>query len=122
MRLENDHLNHCLSARGKYMSVFICLCRGEYDSLLEWPFGHKVNLTLVDQGSDFAARRNVVYVIKPNTVKENRPFLGRPNQDRNASFGAQKFVELTTLKSFDYIKDNTIYIKVSVDLTDVPAI
>ena len=42
-------------------------------------------------------------------------FLGRPTAERNASFGATKFVELDTLNSMEYIKDDTIFIKVVVD-------
>ena len=29
--------------RGKYLSVFICICRGEYDALLSWPFSYPVS-------------------------------------------------------------------------------
>lgn len=31
------------------MSVFVGIMRGEYDALLEWPFTHKVTITLMDQ-------------------------------------------------------------------------
>lgn len=97
------------------MSLFLCICKGEFDSLLSWPFGHRISLTLLDQCEDINARRHVTYTIKPNTCKENVPFLGRPTSDRNASFGAQKFVELEVLNSYDYILDDAIYIKVEID-------
>lgn len=45
-------------------------------------------------------------------MKENRPFLGRPSGERNASFGAQKFCELGMLEKLDYIRDDTMFIKV----------
>lgn len=38
-----------LSVRGEYMSAFVSIMRGEYDALLEWPFTHKVVITLMDQ-------------------------------------------------------------------------
>jgi len=97
------------------MSLFICVCKGEFDSLLSWPFSHKITFTLLDQNENVEARRHVTYTIKPNTCKENRPFLGRPTGDRNASLGAQKFVELDVLNSLDYILDDTIFIKVEID-------
>lgn len=102
-------------AKGKFMSLFLCLCKGEYDSLLSWPFSHKIVITLLDQCEDIASRRHISYTIKPNTCKENSPFLGRPTGDRNASFGAQKFVELEVLNSLDYVVDDAIYIKVEID-------
>ena len=101
------------------MSLFVCICKGEYDNLLSWPFGHKVIFTLLDQCEDIPARRHISYTIKPNTCKENEPFLGKPVGDRNASFGAQKFIELEILNSLDYIMNDSIYIKVEIDSQDM---
>ena len=102
-------------AKGKYVSLFICICRGEYDALLPWPFSHRVTFTLLDQCEDIANRRPVIHSVKPNICKENKPFLGRPIAERNASFGAQKFIDLNTMTSLEYIKDDTIFIKVEID-------
>ncbi|XP_052248428.1 TNF receptor-associated factor 4-like isoform X2 [Dreissena polymorpha] len=102
-------------ARGKFLSIFVCICKGEYDPLLLWPFRHRVTFTLIDQCQDPDARRNISYNIQPNTIKDNKPFLGRPVGERNASFGAQKFVELPVLDTFDYKRDDQIFIKVEVD-------
>ncbi|XP_048776587.1 TNF receptor-associated factor 4-like [Ostrea edulis] len=102
-------------ARGKFLSIFICICKGEYDALLTWPFYHRISFTLVDQCQDPAARRNVTYSIKPNTIKDNKPFLGRPIGERNASFGAQKFVELEVLREMDYVRDDCVFIKCTID-------
>ena len=101
--------------KGKSVSLFICICRGEYDALLAWPFSHRVTFTLLDQCEDVNNRRHIVYTVKPNTCKENKPFLGRPITERNASFGAQKFTELDTLQTLEYIKDDTLFIKVEID-------
>ena len=97
------------------MSVFVCICKGEFDSLLEWPFNHKISLTLLDQCENMESRQHVTYVVKPNPCKENKPFLGRPTGDRNASFGAQRFVELDVVNSNNYIMENCIFIKVEID-------
>ncbi|PAA62246.1 hypothetical protein BOX15_Mlig027678g3 [Macrostomum lignano] len=106
-------------SRGKYMSLFVCICKGDNDPLLAWPFAYKITFHLIDQCEDVAARRNIVYVVKPNTCKENRPFLGRPVGERNASFGAARFAELEVIGTLDYIKDDTMYIKVEVDCEDM---
>ena len=34
-------------AKGKYVSLFASICRGEYDALLSWPFSHRVTFTLL---------------------------------------------------------------------------
>ncbi len=102
-------------AKGKYVSLFVCICRGDYDSFLVWPFSHRVTFTLLDQCEDPDNRRHITYTVKPNTCKENKPFLGRPITERNASFGAQKFTDVDTLASLEYIKDDAIFIKVEID-------
>ncbi|XP_071486784.1 TNF receptor-associated factor 4-like [Diadema antillarum] len=109
----------CLNGDGKakshFMSIFVCINRGEYDALLPWPFSHRITFTLIDQCQDPTARRNISYNIKPNPCKENKPFLGRPLGERNASFGTQKFVPLNMIKTLDYIRDDTMFVKVQVD-------
>ena len=109
-------------AKGKYMSLFICICKGEFDSLLTWPFNHKITFSLLDQCPTVESRRHVSYTVKPNTCKENMPFLGKPTGERNASFGAQKFVELEILQSLDYITDDAIFIKVEIDSENMIAL
>ena len=104
-----------ISVKGKSVSLFICVCRGEYDALLVWPFSHRVTFTLLDQCDDVNNRRHIVYSVKPNICKENKPFLGRPVTERNASFGAQKFTDLDTLATQEYVKDDTMFIKVEID-------
>ncbi len=97
------------------MSVFLAICKSENDALLQWPFTHSVTFTLVDQCQDPDDRCNISYTIRPNICDENLAFLGRPRLDKNASFGAQKFVELSILESRDYIRDDVMFIKVNVD-------
>jgi len=57
----------------------------------------------------------LLFCFQPNTIKDNKPFLGRPVGERNASFGAQKFVELAVLDTFDYVRDDVIFVKVDMD-------
>lgn len=119
IQILREYLNGFVAARGKFLSIFICICKGEYDALLGWPFCHRISFTLVDQCQDPAARRNVTYSIKPNIIRDNKAFLGRPIGERNASFGAQKFVELEVLKEKDYIRDDCVFIKCTIDSDDM---
>ncbi|KAF8359157.1 trf-1 [Pristionchus pacificus] len=116
----------CLSAclygdgpsRGHYFAVYVTILRGEYDALLQWPFVHKVTVSLMDQGAVEKDRVNIDYVIRPTAGRENKAFLDRPVSERNASFGAQKMCLLETLNS--YIIDDSIFLKCSVDTETMP--
>ena len=83
--------------------------------MLVWPFSHRITFTLLDQCADTQLRRHLISIFKPNPCKENGVFLDRPIANRNASFGYPKFVDFDTIKMFDYIKDDTIFIKVEID-------
>ncbi|GMT18909.1 hypothetical protein PFISCL1PPCAC_10206 [Pristionchus fissidentatus] len=116
----------CLSAclygdgpvRGHYFSVYVTILRGEYDALLQWPFTHKVTVSLMDQNGLEKDRVNIDYVIRPMASRENKVFLDRPTSERNASFGAQKLCLLETL--ITYIQDDSIFLKCVVDTETMP--
>ena len=95
------------------------LCKGDYDSVLLWPYNHKISVTLLDQNEDVEKRNHITYIIKPNACKENLAFLGKPAGERNAAFGAQKFVEQETINTNNYIVGDAIYLKVEVDTVDM---
>lgn len=73
---------------------------------------------MLDQTEDVKSRKHITYTIKPNTCKENLAFLGRPQNDRNASFGSQRFVELSALNECEYISGDALYIKVEIEPQD----
>jgi TNF receptor-associated factor 4 len=101
------------------LSIFVCLCKGDYDALQSWPFSHRITLTLIDQNPNDEQKRHVVKSIKPNICKENTPFLGRPQNDKNVQFGVQKFIDIESLQTLDYLLDDTIFVKFDVDFTNV---
>lgn len=102
------------------MSVFLTILRSEWDALLPWPFSCPVTFTLMEQKVEATARLNVTQTVKPNTCKENRPFLGRPVGERNPSFGVQKFIAIKDIEVGDYVKDDVIFIKIDIDTRDMP--
>ncbi|GMR41596.1 hypothetical protein PMAYCL1PPCAC_11791, partial [Pristionchus mayeri] len=117
-------LSACLygdgQARGQYLSVYVTILRGDYDALLQWPFIHKVTVSLMDPCPSEKDRVNIDYVIRPTAGRENKTFLDRPTSERNASFGAQKLCLLDTLNS--YIQDDSIFIKCIVDTEIMPVL
>uniref|UniRef100_A0A914X918 MATH domain-containing protein n=1 Tax=Plectus sambesii TaxID=2011161 RepID=A0A914X918_9BILA len=110
------------SGKAKHNSIFVTILRGEHDSLLHWPFACQVTFTMIDQKPSTEQRENVVVSLKPNITKENRPFLGRPSGERNPSFGIQKFVSLEDMKTKDFVKDDTCFVRVDLNIEDVPKI
>ena len=88
---------------------------GAYDSLLQWPFSHRVSFYLLDQNPDPSQRKHLKFSIKPNPCQENEPFLGQPKMEKNASFGGAKFAKHEDVESRHYIKDDAIFVKITVD-------
>ncbi|VDO02665.1 unnamed protein product [Rodentolepis nana] len=103
--------------RGKYLSVFICICRGEYDALLSWPFSLPITLKLLDQNINPDLRQDHQVTIRPNPIPSNNAYLKRPSSERNQCFGSPRFLELEQLHLRDYVVDNTIFIKVIFDIS-----
>ena len=77
----------CVTAKGNHMSIFVCLLKGMYDSLLSWPFRHPITFTLIDQAEEAHLRHNITSTFMPNPILANIPFLGRPTSYRNPSLG-----------------------------------
>ncbi|KAI6171567.1 Trf-1 [Aphelenchoides bicaudatus] len=100
-------------ARGHYISIYICLMRGDHDGLLAWPFTHKVTLTIMDQNPNPEERRHLVYAIKPSPTAENALYLQRPTDERNMAFGAQKFCRLAEVPPF--VREDVMYVKCNID-------
>jgi len=109
----------CLNGDGKgkgtHISAFISILKGAYDSLLKWPFCYRVSFYLLDQNSAPDQRKHIKFSIKPNPCPENAPFLGQPKMDKNASFGGAKFVKHEDIESRPFVKDDTIFLKITVD-------
>ncbi|KAL3313459.1 TNF receptor-associated factor 4 [Cichlidogyrus casuarinus] len=101
-------------AQRKYLSVFVCICKGDHDNLLSWPFSSEVTLSILDQNLDPSLREHINFVIKPNPSVENKIFLGRPKSERNPCFGASKFCELSALTE-NYTSEDTLFIKASLE-------
>ncbi|XP_076364198.1 TNF receptor-associated factor 4-like isoform X3 [Tachypleus tridentatus] len=108
------------AGEGGHLSVYIKILPGEYDPLLPWPFSHTVSFTLYDQISSPAKATNIVESFVPDPSWEN---FQRPSKEPNAlGFGFPCFVSHEMLRKRNYIKDNTIYIKIRVDPSKIIAV
>ncbi|KAG8449268.1 hypothetical protein GDO86_016078 [Hymenochirus boettgeri] len=108
------YLNGDGMGKGTHLSLFFVIMRGEYDTLLPWPFKQKVSLMLMDQAP---SRRHLGDAFKPDP---NSSSFKKPTGEMNIASGCPVFVAQTVLETGTYIKDDTIFIKVIVDTSDLP--
>ncbi|XP_030050510.1 TNF receptor-associated factor 5 isoform X3 [Microcaecilia unicolor] len=103
------------SGKGTHLSLYFVVMKGEFDSLLPWPFKQKVTLTLLDQ----SGKKN--HIAEGFRADPNSSSFKRPEVEMNIASGCPRFVSHTTLENGrnTYIKDDTLFIKVTVDLTDL---
>ncbi len=111
------YLNGDGNGRNTHLSLFFVILRGEYDALLKWPFGQKVTFILIDQSMS-ESKENVYDAFRPDP---NSSSFRQPISEMNVASGLPVFCPLGKLLSTDheYIKDNTMFIKIVVDTKDL---
>ncbi len=110
MKLQVE-LNEAPRGYAGYMGVYLKLMKSDRDADLPWPFTKRSTFVLVDQENDLRQRQNVEKALVP----EGQEVLKRPRQRENGSLGYQNFVKHSTLRGRQYIKNDTVYIKILVD-------
>jgi TNF receptor-associated factor 4 len=98
-----------------HMSIYIKVLPGEFDSILKWPFKHTISFTLLDQNPDRNSAVNIVESFIPDPAWANfaRPSLVEdPDQ---LGFGFPKFVPHGMLDLRNYVKDDTLFVKIRAD-------
>ena len=98
-------------AKGSHLSIFAYIMKGEYDSILNWPFEQKIKVTLIDQQQKQSDRKDLSQSITPDPSWKN---FQRPGEELNTGVGKQKFVSHEVLQSRRYIVDDTIFLKIEV--------
>ncbi|XP_046860118.1 TNF receptor-associated factor 3-like [Xenia sp. Carnegie-2017] len=96
--------------KNTHLSLFFVLMRGNYDALLTWPFRQKVTFKLIDQNGD----QHIVDSFRPDP---NSSSFQRPRSNMNIASGCPLFVPKSALQRGGYIRDDTIFIKITVDTT-----
>jgi TNF receptor-associated factor 2 len=92
------------NARRTHMSLFFVLMRGMNDAVLKFPFSYKVTFCLFDQSG---AGRHIIDSFRP---------------DMSIVSGIPKFCPLSMVENEGsaYVRDDTMFIKVMVDFSDMP--
>ncbi|CAH1271315.1 TRAF2 [Branchiostoma lanceolatum] len=108
------YLNGDGMGKGTHVSLFFVVMRGHYDGLLRWPFRQKVTFMLLDQND----REHVIDAFRPDPTSSS---FQRPTSDMNIASGCPLFVPLSQLDSSShaYVRDDTMYLRVIVDTSDL---
>ena len=94
--------------KGRFLSLYIKVVPGEYDSMLPWPFTEKIRATLIDQYVRKDMRENISLVFDFSDHAYFRPLV-----EKDVGFGFPDFVDQDILRSRSYVKANTIFIMAS---------
>ena len=106
------YLNGDGMGRGTHISIFFVVMRGEYDALLRWPFRQKVTFMLLDQD-------NVEHVIDAFRPDPSSSSFQRPRRETNIASGCPMFCSLAELNNHAYVRDDTMFLKIIVDTSDL---
>lgn len=103
------------TAKNRYITVFLCLMKGNYDAILAWPFHRKITFTLIDQQDDPTKRKNVVCSLLTSTSDS---CCARPGPTTCVTElpGIARFVSHKNLKTNRYIVDDTLFLQVETDI------
>lgn len=100
--------------KSTHLSMFFVVMKGEYDSLLPWPFHHKVTFRLLDQEGQL----DVTDSFRPDP---NSSSFKRPTSDMNIASGCPTFISHSTLRTRGYVRDDILFIKITVDTAGIQA-
>ena len=103
----------CDIASITWLLVYFVIMKGEYDSILPWPFRRKVIFTLVDQHDDLNDRVNIVRSITPDPTNDGE-WNKRPVTDENIGKEFDYALYDFTLRPKCFIVDDTIFAQVTV--------
>ncbi|XP_068739885.1 TNF receptor-associated factor 3-like [Montipora capricornis] len=106
------YLNGDGMAKGTHLSAFIVIMRGEYDSLLPWPFRHKVEFRIIDQDKI----RDAIDVFRPDPHSSS---FKRPTSEMNIASGCPTLLPHTELGQGGFVRDDIMFVKINIDMRDL---
>ena len=110
------YLNGDGLGKNSHVSFFFVIMRGPIDELLPWPFKQKVTLTLINQ----EGKKHVTDSFRPDPHSGSFQRPGR--REMNIASGCPMFIRQELLLNGGFVKDDSIYIRVMVETSDLPKI
>ena len=103
-----------------HISCFICLMSGEYDDILEWPFQGKVTVELLNQLEDKNHYKYTIGFNESTPQQCKQKVVGELYS--GSGWGCRCFISHSQLGynsslNCQYLKDDTLYFRVSVKVT-----
>uniref|UniRef100_A0A3B5B2L5 TNF receptor-associated factor n=1 Tax=Stegastes partitus TaxID=144197 RepID=A0A3B5B2L5_9TELE len=109
------YLNGDGEGRGTHLSLYVVLMPGDFDALLRWPFRQTVSLSVLDQ-SGAGDHRSLSFRPDPTTKGFQQPAADSVS---NVAVGFPCFIPLSMLETPQnsvYVRDDTLFVKVKVDM------
>jgi len=106
------YLNGDGIGKGTHISIFFVVMRGQHDALLRWPFRQKVTFMLLDQDN----AEHVIDAFRPDPSSSS---FQRPRRETNIASGCPTFCPLSELNNHAYVRDDTMFLKIIVDTSDL---
>ena len=103
------------AGEGTHMSIYIKVVPGEYDNILKWPFKHTISFTLIDQDPCRQSAVNIVESFIPDPNWANFARASKVEDPDQLGFGFPKFVPHGMLDLRQYVKEDTLFIKIRAD-------
>ena len=108
------YLNGDGMGKGTHLSFFFVVMKGPFDALLPWPFKQKVTLTIINQ----AGKKHVTDTFRPDPQSSS---FQRPSvKEMNVASGCPMFIRQEHLLNGGFVKDDCIFLRVTVDILDLP--
>ena len=110
------YLNGDGLGKNTHFSFFFVIMRGPYDALLPWPFRQKVTLALLNQ----TGKKHVTDHFRPDPHSSSFQRPGK--REMNIASGCPMFIRIEHLLNGGFVKDDTAFIRIIVDTSDLPKI
>lgn len=93
-----------------HVSIYIAIMKGECDTLLKWPFQHKVVISVLDQDTN---NRNIIDAFRPDPTSNS---FKRPSEEVNVASGFPLFAPQYQVEGGTYMRDDNLFIQVEIQL------
>nr|XP_054769699.1 TNF receptor-associated factor 2-like [Lytechinus pictus] len=105
--------------KGTHISLFLTIMRGPHDSVLPWPFNERITFQLVNQ--DDPINKSIVEAFRPDPASSS---FKKPTTEKNIGAGCPLFAKIKMVEDpkSGFVRDNTIYLKIISQTSDVPEI
>ena len=96
--------------RGTHVALFVHMVRGEYDSILDWPFTGRISVSIMDQ-SGAECRNHISREIQATRQPGLVAFQQPAEAICRTGYGFVKFAPIGELFGPPYVKNDELFVK-----------